>query len=288
MKLVGRFVVQKRDRNKNLIQEFKFSNIVLDLGWDSFASRWPGYFGDLPPKYLFLGTGTSEPAATDSGLESVSSTLAGLLRSAASYSGEDDPNGSWEYTSITQTFEYGEGEAEGTWTELGLAYNQDYTEPYNRSLFRDENGNAISIEVLSDEFLTVFVETGLYLYYPADITVDYNGSPITFSSDFHYIWYNTTTGKYFLWPSGFPAKAVTAIDPVKGGYAFSQSMTRDVANMTATADIVIDPGTEDVTFDKIEISNQEYGRLQLFADTQVVKPADEKMTFSISVTYSRA
>lgn len=170
------FRVEKRNRKGEITGEREFDNVVLDIGWDAFASRLQA--GAKAPRHLYLGTGTTEPTAQDTGLENLSGTLPGKLESSYTMAGSDYLERRAEARLV---FEYGEGEAEGVWTELGLAYGSSYTEPYNRALFRDENGNATSFTILSDEYLTVYAYLNLYLVDPDPLpsgTLDYNGQTI--------------------------------------------------------------------------------------------------------------
>jgi hypothetical protein len=154
--------------SKGIVRDVTFHNIVLNVGWDNLKSRWNT---NMTPRYLYLGTGTTEPRVTDTGLAAISQTLAGKLNtSSALYANK---NG---YDAARMEFNYGEGEAQGTWTELGLAYGTTYTEPYNRALFRGVDGQPISLTVLSNEYLRVFVE--LRMYFPtsqAGGTFAFNG-----------------------------------------------------------------------------------------------------------------
>lgn len=144
----------------------KFHNLVLDVGKQHLLDRCPGLNPTFVPPWLYLGTGTTEPTPADTGLENISPTLSALEANEYQHShggtvGADDGIG---WSAVTMRFDYGEGVAAGTWTELGVAYDDAYTKPYNRSLVRDENGTPYSITVLADEWLRVYVE--LRMYFP--------------------------------------------------------------------------------------------------------------------------
>lgn len=176
--------VKKFASNGSLVEERDFKNVVLDVGWDSLMRRVMD--DNSEPEYLFLGTGTTEPSASDPGLESPSSSLPGKPRSNSRDlgAGEHDEDHWWWRT--RHRYDYDAGEAEGTWTELGLAYDESYSEPYNRSLFRDENGDPISITVLSDEYLQVFVD--LIMYTPTGVVaegdISYDGQVHTWTVEY--------------------------------------------------------------------------------------------------------
>lgn len=238
--LTGDFYLSKGKKWQPANHKVDTKNIVLDVGWghlrDSLMSLGSGH----APLYLHMGTGTTEPTAADAGLESVSSTLGGKV----STSRRKDIVGDSGYVAIRQKFEYGEGEAEGVWTELGLAYDAAYTKPYNRSLIRDENGAPSSITVLSDEWLEVWVEIRMYFSAPGEGVIsgviDYNGTTHTYTSTADVTGYvtgnfydgNTIDASYSvqyglsLWEFGFKYYSV----------AYENNLSNDNHPMTLAAD----------------------------------------------------
>lgn len=171
--------VRKGRRGSGIAQEMSFKNVVLNIGRTSLLSRIMNddSNADNAPMYLYLGTGTTTPTPDDPGLESPSSSLSGKRAAHSSHDGDDSLETHLKYTS-TLRFDYEEGEAEGTWTELGLAFGESYNEPYNRSLFKDKDGNPVSITVLSDEYLQVFVDLIMYVPFGevASGTIVYDGN----------------------------------------------------------------------------------------------------------------
>lgn len=175
--LTGRFHVKKHNQDGEIVWDSSPSNVVLDVGWENFKEyeSWGRHDGPSM-RYLFLGTGTSEPSRTDTGLDSVSTSLGGKKFDSVSYLAD----GPIEYHECRLTFSYEPGEAEGVWTELGLGFEPEYTRPYNRSLFRDEHGDPISLTVLSNEYLTVEVYLGIHFSIEeSQLTIDYNGNEHT-------------------------------------------------------------------------------------------------------------
>jgi hypothetical protein len=139
-------------------QERRFKNVILNQG----LKRWFSAVADQSNSSLlydtfgtlYLGTGVSQPSGQDQGLETPSETLAGKGRSTG-------PGNRFEVNEVTHefwqeielSFAYGEGEAHGIWTELGLGDADGVM--FTRALFRDENGEPASLAVATDEFLTV-------------------------------------------------------------------------------------------------------------------------------------
>lgn len=241
--LTGHYRVEKRKKSGDVIYETEFDNIVLDIGWENFKARLDGAPPRTQkpvPKYLFLGTGTSEPQETDTGLEQVSQTLAGKGAAGTSLVGESFSGGVGK-CHVDMTFNYGEGEAEGVWSELGLSYTSDYTMPYNRSLIRDDAGNPITLTILSDEYLTVYVRLSLYLVQPSA-----ESSIITYNGQDHTVTWEMTSNIVseiyssgcMPWASGFPHRL-----SISGVGVYGLAYEGNLLYKT-TADKVIEPGSE--------------------------------------------
>lgn len=275
--LEGFFKVEKHKDGVGKVWESEFENVVLDVGWANIVANPHGI---LYPEYLYLGTGTSEPAATDTGLENVSGTLPAKQRYSRSFASSLPGT----HAEVVLGFQYGMGEAEGVWTELGLAYGDTYTTPYNRSLFRDANGNPISLTVLSDEYLNVFVALRMYVSGPTSNTgsFDYNGTTHSYTiqvdgdSDFS-LTSTSDSMRYNIWERGFPNK-------VHIGSEFVSSTLNYDGNLgwSGGAPLTLGPGSEytinDISF-ALFINNDGLGKVQAVFDAPVVIPSDHKATF---------
>lgn len=160
-----------------------FPNVVLDVGFDNFWSNPSGPLKRDFFSHLFLGTGTTAPTRQDAGLEARSGTLAGKGR--VSYEETSGNAAEYKYQRHVARFDYGEGEAEGVWTELGLAESTSYNIPFNRSLIKDENGNPISLTILSDEYLTVYYTVEFWLKNMAPLentgSITFNGQTVNYT-----------------------------------------------------------------------------------------------------------
>lgn len=157
-----RFSIEKWSLFRGVSEGLTFDNIVLDVGWKNLKARL--LTTEATPGFLYLGTGTSTPSESDLGLISLSETLGGKEASSITHSTPVLDAGSEKIVAKAfLRFDYGPGEAEGVWNEMGLAFGESYNDPYNRALFRDEEGDPISLTVLSDEHLRVFVELTMHL-----------------------------------------------------------------------------------------------------------------------------
>lgn len=182
--ITGYVFAERIKPDGSVAQKLAFPNVILNVGWDVISAR----FGNLStsiknyPEYLYLGTGTTEPSAEDLGLENISG-IAGKYRTEVIWTDESGylaPDQKSGRTDVTLRFDYLQGEATGTWTELGLAYNNTYINPFNRALFRDGNGDPISLTVLADEFLRITVVLTKHIrLQDGTLTFDFNGTTIT-------------------------------------------------------------------------------------------------------------
>ena len=299
----GRFCVEKGSRRRQTCERLRFDNIVLDTGWENFKQK--AFFAYCFPDYLFLGTGTSEPQRTDLGLEAVSQQLPGCHRTT------NETDFAVRYTEgepllheVTLRFDYGEGVAEGVWTELGLAYGRDYTEPYNRSLFRDENGNPISLTILSDEYLTVFVQLQLLIdttpqtgsFQFNEQTVNYIANPVTFRQSTRANIFKEGLARYGVFGGGriFTPRVHLASysDPAPGSdTGVTSSFDRDA--LRATAELRLDPNNGFTDFSLVGFTaeggwNKDDGLLYIaFFDQLITKTEAERLTGGWSIEYQR-
>lgn len=260
--LKGEINVEKYSRKRS--SSLSFENVVLDVGWQnlidahSSTDRWL-----VVPKFLLLGTGTTEPAVTDTGLEAASGTLPAKAESdMTSIASGHDP-----YCEIT--FKYGEGEAEGVWTELGLSYDSAYTKPFNRALFRDSGGNPISLTVLSDEFLNITIKITISFDPLASLSgsIDYNGTLINYTA--------SIVGGGSFWEYGFPDRTYHTLG---GERSLNADKTTKPGSLILTMPgYVVDPGTAR-SMDKMSFSHWAYEIVRVVFDQVISVPSDHKIT----------
>lgn len=140
----------------------RFANTILNIGLDNLASYPLGLRGgngswSNNASVLNVGTSSTAPAVTQSGLQTYLASTATLYGSTTHGYDLTDPMHRWSEA----VYEFSIGSCTGNLTELGLSHdtNSDY---FNRQLFRDTVGDPTTITVLSDEGLRVTVT--LYLY----------------------------------------------------------------------------------------------------------------------------
>ena len=114
-------------------------NLILNQGLDN----------NLYKNYCHVGTGTSTPVVTQTGLDARVADVAGSGNSSV------NSGSAPYYTDSTQTFTYAVGTFNGeALTEIGLG-STGLTSLWSRSLIKDSGGVPTSITILNDEILVV-------------------------------------------------------------------------------------------------------------------------------------
>jgi len=170
----------------------EFSNTVLDVGLDLFADNALYSF----IVFCNVGTGTSEPAQTDTGLDNRIASSSSTYGSITHLTTNTDP---LHYGKI-QTIVFAIGSCTGNLTELGLSKSNN-SEYFNRQLFRDEFGDPAVITVLSDEGLRVtfdvriYSEMGREVLYPGNF--DLGGVSQSFNQQVNHECFNRYSGSTY-------------------------------------------------------------------------------------------
>lgn len=279
----------KADGSKNYETEFK--NTVLNVGWDHLLNRVLSSINgssDIEPRYLYLGTGTSEPTPSDLGLQNVSTTVPGKIRTGGpSFSASRfDEENQKRISSVTMEFNYGEGEAEGIWTEIGTAFDSNYVEPFNRSLIKDENGNPRSITILSDESLRVTVT--LEIAVTSEVfhgSTTFNGEPLNYTFKTEEGLNATTRNTNFSSSShrnfwhGFPRSISGGVSGINRETFFTQN-----GDLRSEYTVSMGPGSN-ASIQTISIGTGSDSRARHYSITfeyPIVKDETERLDFSFS------
>lgn len=145
-----------------------FKNLIVNSGLDAIAQR-------PPISGCRVGTGTTEPAVTDTSLAIPRASTTSVLNTNTSFS-----NSSPYYTAYSRTFRFAAGAASGNITEMSI--HVDTGEMWSRSLVKDSSGNPVAITVLANEVLDVTYECRMYL-----MEVDSTGSATLLGQSYSYI-----------------------------------------------------------------------------------------------------
>ena len=79
LKLKGLVNVKHYDKNKNLIGEKDFQNLIVNVGKSQVVKLIGGLSGSNPFSYIAIGTGTTAEAVTDTALESETNRVQATL-----------------------------------------------------------------------------------------------------------------------------------------------------------------------------------------------------------------
>lgn len=155
-------------------------NLLTDFALDEFGS-----YGTSFRAYGAIGTGSSEPDVSDTGLDAEVQSKSGTASGSDSYTldltaGVETWESSYQYVFVIA--------AANNLTEFGMRRTSSNTANLCvRELFRDELGDPVVISVLPNDELTV-VHTFVYTYGPLGTNlpyslniaeVDRNGNPVT-------------------------------------------------------------------------------------------------------------
>lgn len=150
-RLQGRLHWQLVGRDGKVKQEGEQSNLVLDSGLDHVASYSIVTNGGAGvARYAAVGTGSTAPATSQTGLDSEIARTSTL--GVVSYPGvtTETANGVFEHK-IDR--EFGFAEANGNLTEWGFSPGSAGTSLFCRELFRDGSNNPITVTKTSSEKL---------------------------------------------------------------------------------------------------------------------------------------
>jgi hypothetical protein len=141
----GEFEVIKKRRGI-ITQVLKFRNVITDVGLKYIAANLRGT--DDVTDYCQLGTGTTTPVSSDTTLESYGTHK----RSDSCVVAGGATNDRY----FRQQFEFDLSDVIGTWTELGMSWTYGSgSNVFCRMLFKDDDGNPISITKTSDDTMTI-------------------------------------------------------------------------------------------------------------------------------------
>lgn len=185
-------------------EERVFKNAVLNTGRETLFNRMMGGSGDVVPRWLHFGTGESLPSENDKGLED-RATFSKKEATEFEYGGFVDAGRLTAYSDVTIQFDYSPGELTGVWSEIGLSFDSEYEEPYNRALIQDENRAVTPLVVKESDPVTVFVVLRIYLDgWGSLVSLPELGTQGTmqFSS-------SVSSSSNGIWPRGFPVSRMS-------------------------------------------------------------------------------
>ena len=130
----------------------EFDNLITDIGLDRIATG-------ASLANIHLGTGTTAPATTQTGLITFAAQTA-LYQSELTTT----VAGATPYTETSYRYRFNPGTAVGTFSEIGAAWTSAASGSlFSRALILDSGGSPTTITVLSDEYLDVEYRVRMYV-----------------------------------------------------------------------------------------------------------------------------
>ena len=145
LKLQGRFrlMVRNKETDEVVRDTGWFENLILDAGLNRMGTG-------APISGCAIGTGTSTPTVSDTGLQSLAAWTTTTTTSTG-YGNEGAPN----YVSFYECgYRFNAGSLNGNYAEIGMGWGS--TTMFSRARIVDGLGNPTTISVLSTEYLDVF------------------------------------------------------------------------------------------------------------------------------------
>lgn len=159
VKLGGRFrlVTSKDAECKQVVKDTGFfDNLITNTGMNRIgsvttnATSGINAFNDLCGRFV-VGSGSAEPQFTDTALQNP-------VVFASSNSVLDNESSNYErgWYEITVRHQFGQGQAAGNLSEIGIQRTSASGPLWSRALILDGAGNPTTITVLADDFLTCY------------------------------------------------------------------------------------------------------------------------------------
>lgn len=159
MKLGGQFrlVISKDAECKQVVKDTGFfDNLITNTGMNRIGTVTTNTntpissFNSLCGRFV-VGSGSAEPQFTDTALQSP-------VAFASSNSALDNQSSNYDrgWFEMTVRHQFGQGEAAGNLSEIGIQHTSTSGPLWSRALILDEQGNPTTITVLPDDFLTCY------------------------------------------------------------------------------------------------------------------------------------
>lgn len=159
VKLGGRFriVTSKDAEGKQVVEDTGFfDNLITNTGMDRIGTVTTNStssissFNTLCGRFV-VGSGSAEPQFTDTALQNPVA-----FASSNSVLENESSNYDRGWYEITVRHQFGQGQAAGNLSEIGIQHTNTSGPLWSRALILDGSGNPTTITVLPDDFLTCY------------------------------------------------------------------------------------------------------------------------------------
>lgn len=201
IKHFGRFkiVIENKEKQTKVVHDWQ-DNVVLKKVFNAHLSTYP-----INTLYLWLGTGSTTPTSSDSGLVSPTHMMAGSYNQRGNRMSTivDRSTGIMKYTT-EQVFTGSTGQVVGNISELGMSvlsgsYNDTYV--FTRALIKDNEGNPTTITLGEFDKLTLYYDYGWEFDLNQELlntTFDYKGINTNVIVKF-VDWNMSPVPNYYVW-----------------------------------------------------------------------------------------
>jgi hypothetical protein len=152
--LQGFYKITVRGPDGDIRRQLEFPNLITNLGLNGIGTDGTSWMTKVA-----LGTGTGAPAVGDTSLSGTVVQTTESIASGQYTSGTVTGPPQYGYSRYSAVFT--QGQATGTWTEVGIGRNS--TTLWSRALILDGGGNSTSLTIQAIEQLTVEYELRCYM-----------------------------------------------------------------------------------------------------------------------------
>src|SRR5690606_39177023 len=257
VKLGGQFrlVVSKDAECKQVVKDTGFfDNLITNTGMNRIgtvttnSTTSSGSFSALCGRFV-VGSGSAEPQFTDTALQNpvaFASASPNVVSESSNYD-----RGWYE---ITVRHQFGQGQAAGNLSEIGIQHTSTSGPLWSRALILDGQGNPTTITVLPDDFLTCYYT--LRIMIPKEdvvfnIDVDYDEGGVVPT---------VGTGRPMNADPTGPFKGVFLNTAKTTGQAYLQFYTGELAAPTASNPVGSSVGSQTTSFSTVPYVTDSFER----------------------------
>jgi hypothetical protein len=199
-------------------QRLQFRNLIMDAALDVLGTGGATHLNAFAQGWIGVGTGSTAPAANQTGLVAEIGTRSNSNGGIADVTGSGAAFAYWYYR-MTRIFL--EANANGNLTEFGVFNLSTASTMFARQLFKDGTGTPTTIVKTSAEQLRITYEVRIY-----PPTADQVGGPISIGgTNYNYTSRAANIGTATAWGSGGATGMLVNFGSSSGAYANAMNST---------------------------------------------------------------